>query len=110
MSYKSQMHGYGESSGGIVPAKRSNEGLGRSKEIVEGRPLAKEIQRQGMSWTQGQRNQVHYTASGTPRWKFIVASLSKVGTVCVRSASTVLSGGWWVTTIPTGTRLEPSSV
>jgi hypothetical protein len=42
MSYKAQMHGGGESSGGIVPAKRSNEGKGGPQEIVEGRPLAKE--------------------------------------------------------------------
>jgi len=42
MSYKTQMHGGEESSGGIVLTKRSNESLGRQKEIVEGRPLAKE--------------------------------------------------------------------
>ena len=34
---KAQMYGDGEWSGGIVPAKRSNEGLGRLQEIVEGR-------------------------------------------------------------------------
>jgi hypothetical protein len=42
MSSKSHMYGNGESSGGIVLTKRSNEGQGGSKEIVEGRPLAKE--------------------------------------------------------------------
>jgi RNA-directed DNA polymerase len=42
MSYKAQMHGGGESSGGIVPAKQPNEDLGGSQEVVEGRPLAKE--------------------------------------------------------------------
>jgi hypothetical protein len=42
MSYKAQMYGGGESSGGIVPAKRSNEGQGGPQEIVEGRPPAKE--------------------------------------------------------------------
>ena len=42
MSYKTQMNGGGESSGGIVPTKRLNEDLGGSKEAVEGRPLAKE--------------------------------------------------------------------
>ena len=41
-SYKTQMYGDGESSGGIVPAKRSKEGLGGLQEIVEGRLLAKE--------------------------------------------------------------------
>jgi RNA-directed DNA polymerase len=42
MSYKAQMNGGGESYSGIVPAKRSNEGRGGPKEIVEGRPLTKE--------------------------------------------------------------------
>jgi group II intron reverse transcriptase/maturase len=42
MSYKTQMNGNRESHSGIVPAKRSNEGLGGPKEIVEGRPLTKE--------------------------------------------------------------------
>ena len=45
MSYKTRMHGGGESYSGIVPAKRSNEGQGGPQEIVEGRPLAKEIRR-----------------------------------------------------------------
>jgi hypothetical protein len=35
------MNGGGESSSGIVPRKQPNEDLGRSKEAVEGRPLAK---------------------------------------------------------------------
>ena len=42
MSSKTHMHGNGESYRGIVPAKRSNEGRGGPKEIVEGRPLTKE--------------------------------------------------------------------
>jgi RNA-directed DNA polymerase len=42
MSYKAQMNGGGESHSGIVPTKRSNEGRGGPKEIVEGRPLTKE--------------------------------------------------------------------
>jgi RNA-directed DNA polymerase len=42
MSYKTHMHGGGESYSGIVPAKRSNEGQGGPKEIVEGRSLTKE--------------------------------------------------------------------
>ena len=42
MSSKSHMHGSGESHNGIIPAKRSNEGRGGPKEIVEGRPLTKE--------------------------------------------------------------------
>ena len=42
MSYKTHMHGDRESYGGILPTKRSNEGRGGPKEIVEGRPPAKE--------------------------------------------------------------------
>ena len=42
MSYKTHVHGDRESHSGIVPAKRSNEGRGGPKEIVEGRPLTKE--------------------------------------------------------------------
>src|SRR5712691_1843213 len=42
MSYKTQMNGGGESYNGIVPTKRSNEGQGGPKEMVEGRPLTKE--------------------------------------------------------------------
>jgi hypothetical protein len=42
MSDKSHVHGGRESSGSIVPAKRSNEGQGGPQEIVEGRLLAKE--------------------------------------------------------------------
>ena len=42
MSYKAHAHGDRESHSGIVPAKRSNEGRGGPKEIVEGRPLTKE--------------------------------------------------------------------
>ena len=41
-SSKSHMHGYRESSGVIVPTKRSNEGQGGLKEIVEGRTPAEE--------------------------------------------------------------------
>jgi hypothetical protein len=42
MSYKAHVHGDRESHSGIVPAKRSNEGRGGPKEIVEGRPLTEE--------------------------------------------------------------------
>ena len=41
------MNGSGESYRGVVPAKRSNEGLGGPQEIVEGRLLTKENARQG---------------------------------------------------------------
>ena len=46
MSYKTHAHGERESHSGIVPTKRSNEGRGGPKEIVEGRPLTKENTRQ----------------------------------------------------------------
>ena len=36
------MYKDGGSYSGVLPAKRSNEGMGRPKEIVEGRPLTKE--------------------------------------------------------------------
>jgi RNA-directed DNA polymerase len=42
MSYKTHGNGSRESYSGIVPLKRSNEGQGGPKEIVEGRPLTKE--------------------------------------------------------------------
>lgn len=42
MSYKTQMHGGGESYSAIVPAKRSNEGRGGPQEVAEGRALTKE--------------------------------------------------------------------
>jgi RNA-directed DNA polymerase len=42
MSHKPHMHGKRESYNGVVPTKRSNEGKGGPKEIVEGRPLTKE--------------------------------------------------------------------
>ena len=41
-SYKAHVNGVRESHNGIVPAKRSNEGQGGPKEIVEGRLLTKE--------------------------------------------------------------------
>ena len=42
MSDKTHVYGERESHNGIVPAKRSNEGQGGPKEIVEGRLLTKE--------------------------------------------------------------------
>jgi len=103
-SYKSPMYGDGESSGGIVPAKRSNEGLGGCRR----------------SWREGCRPRrtrtsryPHRTPSRTSgptmagagaRVGYRSTPLSKVGTVCVRSASTVLCGGCRATGIPTATR------
>ena len=42
MSYKTQMHGSGESYSGVVPTKQPNESQGGPQEVVEGRPLTKE--------------------------------------------------------------------
>ena len=42
MSDKTHMYGARESYSGILPMKRSNEGLGGLQEIVEGRPLTEE--------------------------------------------------------------------
>lgn len=50
MSDKTRMNGSGESSGGIVPAKRQNEDQGGSKEAVEGRPPAKKNVEQSNSY------------------------------------------------------------
>jgi hypothetical protein len=47
MSHKSSMHGSGESSDRIVPARSANKGRELSAEQVEGRRSAKEIPRHG---------------------------------------------------------------
>jgi len=57
MSYKTQMHGNGESHNGIVPTKRSNAGQGGPKEIAKGRPLTKEnAVEPNPCWTQSQES------------------------------------------------------
>jgi hypothetical protein len=106
MSYKAQMNGGGESSGGIVPTKRQNEDQGRSKEAVEGRPLAKENMGKPNSCRTPSRES---GLNGLDRVRLAAVRLtllSEVGTVCVRSASTGLCGGCRVTGIPTATRAE----
>lgn len=50
MSNKTRMNGGEESYSGVVPAKQPNEGLGRSKEAVEGRALTKENMEQPDSY------------------------------------------------------------
>src|SRR5712692_2760867 len=42
MSYKTHMHGSGESYSGVVPTKQPNKGGRPSAEVVEGRPLTEE--------------------------------------------------------------------
>src|SRR5271157_116144 len=49
MSYKTQMHGSGESYRGIVPVKPPHEGLGGPQEVAEGRPWTKENEGQSHS-------------------------------------------------------------
>src|ERR1035441_1246440 len=49
MSYKTQMHGSGESYRGIVPARQPNEGQGGPQEVAEGRPRTKEYEGQSYS-------------------------------------------------------------
>jgi RNA-directed DNA polymerase len=49
MSYKTQMHGGGESYRGIVPARQPNEGQGGPQEVAEGRPRTKENEGQSNS-------------------------------------------------------------
>jgi RNA-directed DNA polymerase len=56
MSGKSQMHGGGESSGGVVPLKQPNEDQGGSQEAAEGRPPAKKNTRQSNSSRTPSRN------------------------------------------------------
>ena len=79
-SYKTQMYGDGESSGGIVPAKRSKEGLGGLQEIVEGRLPAKENSNQSIpapdsepdEWANHGWGRVRRSVTGPrhyPRWE-----------------------------------------
>jgi hypothetical protein len=105
MSYKAQMNGGGESSGGIVPTKRQNEDQGRSKEAVEGRPLAKENMGKPNSCRTPSRESGLNGLDRVRQAAVRLTLLSEVGTVCVRSASTGLCGGCRVTGIPTATRV-----
>src|ERR1700689_2287301 len=77
MSHKTPMHGDRESHSGIVPAKRSNEGRGGPKEIVEGRPLTKENAEQlNPCRTQSRESgpsgldRVRQAAKGDPKMQF----------------------------------------
>jgi group II intron reverse transcriptase/maturase len=77
MSYKSHAHGEGESHSGIVPTKRSNEGRGGPKEIVEGRPLTKENAEEPNPYRTPSResglsglDRVRQAAKGDPKMQF----------------------------------------
>src|SRR5258708_32050563 len=104
MSHKSSMHGGGESSDCIVPAKCANKGGEPSAERMEGRRSAKEILEY---WADAghrarQYRQLQYV--GSVSWNGPGVPFSKVGTVCVRSASTGLCGGQRATAVPTAPR------
>ena len=77
MSHKTHRHGSGESYSGVVPMKRSNEGKGGPKEIVEGRPLTKENAEQlNPCRTQSRESgpsgldRVRQAAKGDPKMRF----------------------------------------
>src|ERR1017187_6431116 len=99
------MHGGRESSSCIVPTNDPNKL--RTLRVGREGGWPRRSDGRGLIWTQRQRNQVHYTANGTGRRVWSATSSSKVGTVCVRSASTGLCGGQWVTAIPTATAGPP---
>jgi len=57
MSHKADMHGGGESYGGVVPAKQPNKSGRPPAEAVEGRPLTKEnMDQQNLGRTQSREN------------------------------------------------------
>jgi len=105
------MHGGRESSICIVPTNDPNKLRTLRAEGGEGSGWPRRSDGRGLIWTQRQRNQVHYTANGTGRRVWSATSSSKAGTKCVRSASTGLCGGQWVTAVPTATAgpLDPPS-
>src|SRR5438270_2951003 len=106
MSHKSTVHGGGESSDRIVPAKSANKGRGLSAEQVEGRRSAKGIPRHGpmLDTVPENTGALQCRREDVQPDLWLGALISKVGTVCVRSASTGLCGGQWVTAVPTATR------
>ena len=104
MSHESLMYGSGESSGRIVPTRSANKGRGLSAEPVEGRRSAKETPRHGpMLDTVPENTGALKCRGSTCSLNGLGVSVSEVGTVCVRSASTGLCGGQRVTAVPTAT-------
>jgi group II intron reverse transcriptase/maturase len=99
MSYKSHAHGEGESHSGIVPTKRSNEGRGGPKEIVEGRPLTKENAEEPNPYRTPSResgqsglDRVRQAAKGDPKMQF-TALLHHVDIDLLRSSYNNLKRG-----------------
>ena len=92
MSYKTHAHGKGESHRGIVLTKRSNEGRGGPKEIVEGRPLTKENAEEPNPQRTPSResgpsglDRVRQAAKGDPKMRF-TALLHHVNVEILRSS------------------------
>jgi RNA-directed DNA polymerase len=92
MSDKSHVNGEGESHSGIVPTKRSNEGRGGPKEIVEGRPLTKENAEEPNPYRTPSResgpsglDRVRQAAKGDPKMRF-TALLHHVNIDLLRSS------------------------
>ena len=92
MSHKTHTHGSGESYSGIVPMKRSNEGRGGPKEIVEERPLTKEnVEEHNPYRTQSRESgpsgldRVRQAAKGNKELKF-TALLHHVNVELLRSS------------------------
>jgi len=92
MSSESHMYGDGESHSGIVPTKRSNEGRGGLKEIVEGRPLTKENAAEPNPYRTPSResgpnglDRVRQAAKGDPQLRF-TALLHHVNIDLLRSS------------------------
>jgi group II intron reverse transcriptase/maturase len=92
MSYKSHAYGEGESHNGIVPRKRSNEGRGGPKEIVEERPLTKENAGEPNPYRTPSResgqsglDRVRQAAKGDPKMQF-TALLHHVDIELLRSS------------------------
>ncbi len=99
MSNKPHMHGDRESHSGIVPSKRSNEGTGGPKEIVEGRPLTKENAGEPNPYRTPSResgpsglDRVRQAAKGDPKMRF-TALLHHVGIELLRDSYTNLKRG-----------------
>ena len=99
MSYKTHVDGGRESHSGIVPTKRSNEGRGGPKEIVEGRPLTKEnAEKPNPNRTPSREigpsglDRVRQAAKGDPKMRF-TALLHHVNIDLLRSSYYTLKRG-----------------
>jgi hypothetical protein len=104
MRYKAEMNGVGESSGCIVPTRYPNNAGGtRWRRVWREGGWPRRSPGMGLYRAQYRRMQVHYSAAGSGRLDRPPSS--KVGTVCVRSASTGLCGGRSVMAVPTATRV-----